>query len=147
MTSLPYSRPDLRVQMISLTVEAMPSGRYRISTPHARGWAAEVGTQAELARALNSAFTEVSVASYARAKGVPYDLDALTERVAGDPLASGPRGRVRSGPRARRKTYHPSEWTRFEDGRWRSPSGRTYRADSKQVQGVIKARLERGLTI
>lgn len=147
MTSLPFSRPDLRVQTISLMVEAMPSGRYRLSTPHARGWAAEVGTQVELARALASAFTEVSVASYARAKNVPYDLDALTERVAGDPLAAAPRTRARSGPRARRKTYHPADWTRFEDGSWRSPSGRTYRADSKQVQGVIRARRERGMTI
>lgn len=139
MRHLPPSRADLRVNTISLTVEAMPGGRYRLSSPHARGWAAEVGTQIELARAVSVAFTEVSVASYARAKGVPYDLDALTEQVAGDPLASRPRTRARSGPRARRKTYHPSEWTQFEDGRWRSPSGRVYRPESKQVQAVVRA--------
>lgn len=137
--NLPASRPGSRVTTISLTVEARPSGRYRLSSPHARGWAAEVGTQAELARALSTAFTEVSVASYARAKGVPYDLDALTEQVSGDALASQPRTRARSGPRAPRKTYHPTEWTRFEDGNWRSPSGRTYRPDSKQVQAVVHA--------
>lgn len=148
MTNLPASRPDLRVQTISLTVEARPGGRYRISTPHARGWAAEVGTQTELARAFATAFDEVAVASYARAKGVPYDLDALTEQVAGDALASRPRTRASNGPRARRKQYHPGDWTKFEDtGLWRSPSGRTYKPESKQVQGVIKARLERGMTI
>jgi hypothetical protein len=142
MSHLPVSRADLRVTTISLTVEAMPSGRYRLSSPNARGWAVQVGNQVELARAVSLAFREVSVASYARAKGVPYDLDVLTEQVAGDPLAATPRTRQRSGPRARRKTYHPSEWTRFEDGRWRSPSGRTYRADSKQVKSVVRA-LER----
>jgi hypothetical protein len=147
MTDLPASRPDLRVRTISLTVEASPNGRYRISTPHARGWAAEVGTQIELARALASAFREVSVASYARAKGVPYDLDVLTSHVAGDALASGLPARARTGPRARRKTYHPGDWTKFEDGTWRSPSGRVYKATSKQVQGVVRARLERGMTI
>lgn len=146
MTSLPPSRPDARVTAISLTVEARPGGRYRISSPHARGWAAEVGTQLELARALREAFTEVSVASYARAHNVPYDLDVLTERVSGDVLANQPRAKTRSGSR-RRKTYHPSEWTRFEDGRWQSPGGRVYRPDSKQVKSVIKARLERGMTV
>lgn len=145
--TLPPSRPDLRVHTISLTVEAAPGGRYRLSTPHARGWAAEVGNQNELARAIASAFTEVSVASYARAKGTPYDLDALTERVEGDPLANRPRTRARNGPRGKRKTYHPGDWSKFEDGRWQSPSGRVYRADTRQVRGVIKARLERGMTI
>lgn len=145
MNSLPPSRPDARVTAISLTVEARPGGRYRISSPHARGWAAEVGTQLELARALKEAFTEVSVASYARAHNTPYDLDVLTERVAGDALANQPR--ARTGGIRRRKTYHPADWTKFEDGRWQSPGGRTYRADSKQVQAVVRARLERGLTI
>ena len=145
--TLPPSRPDLRVHTISLTVEATPSGRYRLSTPHARGWAADVGNQTQLARAIAAAFVEVSVASYARAKGTPYDLDALTEQVAGDALASQPRTRSQVYARPRRKTYHPGDWTKFEDGRWRSPSGRMYRADTRQVQGVIKARLERGMTI
>lgn len=145
--TLPPSRPDLRVRTISLTVEATPAGRYRLSSPHARGWAAEVGSQLELARAIASAFTEVSVASYARAKGTPYDLDALTERVEGDALANQPRTRARSGPRGKRKTYHPADWRKFEDGRWQSPSGRVYRENTRQVQGVIRARLERGMTI
>lgn len=145
--TMPPSRPDLRVRTISLTVEATPNGRYRLSTPYARGWAAEVGTQTELARAIATAFTEVTVASYARLKGTPYDLDALTERVEGDPLANRPRTRARTGQRARRKTYHPGDWRKFEDGRWQSPSGRVYREDTRQVQGVIKARLERGMTI
>lgn len=147
MTSLPPARPDARVTAISLTVEAQANGHYRISSPHARGWAAVVGTQTELAHALNRAFHEVSVASYARAHGAPYDLDVLTERVAGDPLANQPRARQRTGTR-KRATYHPGDWERFEDGtRWRSPSGRIYRADSSQVRSVIRARLERGMTI
>lgn len=149
MTSLPSSRPDVRVTTISLTVEARADGRYRISSPHARGWAAEVGTQLELARALSTAFTEVAVASYARAHNAPYDLDVLTGQVAGDVLANQPQARTRSGGRRKRKTYHPSEWTQFENGTWRSPGGRTYRADAKQVQAVVRARMElqRGLSI
>jgi hypothetical protein len=147
LTELPASRPDLRVTTISLTVEARSDGRYRLSTPHARGWAIEVRTQRELAHALSTAFTEVAVASYARAHDTPYDLDALTEQVIGDTLAHQPRARSRGGPRPKRTPYHPSEWTKFEDGKWRSPSGRTYRPDSKQVQAVIKGRIERGLSI
>lgn len=146
MTGLPPSRPDTRVTTISLTVEARANGRYRLSSPHARGWAAEVATQLELAQALAKAFIEVGVASYARAKNTPYDLDVLTERVAGDPLASRARVRTRSGSRAR-KTYHPSEWSKFENGCWRSPGGRVYKPEAKQVQAVIKARIERGLSI
>jgi hypothetical protein len=146
MTGLPPSRPDTRVTTISLTVEAQPGGGYRLSSPHARGWAEVVSTQLELARALTHAFTEVSVASYARARNAPYDLDVLTERVAGDVLANQPRARTRNGAR-KRKTYHPGDWCKFEDGRWQSPGGRVYRPDAKQVQAVIRARLERGLTI
>lgn len=153
--TLPPSRPDLRVTTVSLTVEAMPGGRYRLSSPHARGWAATVSNQNELARAVAGAFTEVSVASYARAKGHAYDLDVLTERVAGDMLASAPRARATetgalvtaTTRRTRGKTHHPADWSRMEDGRWQSPSGRAYRADTKQVRAVIKARLERGLTV
>lgn len=138
--NMPPSRPDLRVHTISLTVEAIASGRYRLSSPHARGWAAEVGNQPELARAIATAFREVSVASYARAKNTPYDLEVTPGRADGS-SPNQPR------TKARRKTYHPGDWSKFEDGRWQSPSGRVYRENTRQVQGVIKARLERGMTI
>lgn len=141
--NLPPARPGARVTTISLTVEALPDGRYRLSTPHARGWAAEVRTQAEYARATLQAFDEVAIASYARAKGRAYDLEVATDPQQDTPVV---RRSGRADGRAK-AMHHPGDWTKMEDGRWKSPAGRMYSADTKQVKGVITARLERGMTV
>lgn len=147
-TNLPPAAGQ-RVTTVSLTVEAQPDGRYRISSPHARGWAVVVGTPWQLAKAVTlDAFNEVSAASYARAQGEHYDLDALTERVIGDPLAGKPAPRKRAPAGTRTRTaYHPAAWSKMEDGKWRSPGGRVYGPQTRQVQGMIKRRLAQGLTI
>lgn len=143
--TLPPPAPVVRT--ISLTVEAMADGRIRISTPQARGWAHAGKTAHELMRGLQEAFQEVGRASVARASGQRYDLDTMTMHVRGDTLAGRPQSRPRAAPKQHRGAYYPEEWTKMEDGRWRSPTGRAYRADSTQVQHVIKKRIERGLSI
>lgn len=142
--AIPPPASAQRVTTITLQVEALGAGGLRLSTPQARGWAAVARTQTELAKAVQAAYLEVSCASYARAKGAPYDLDVLTTHVPGDSLAAAPQRRVR-GRVARRKTYHVEDWTRMEDGRWRSPSGRVYREDTTAVRNVVRKRAEKGL--
>ncbi len=137
-------RTGARVRTIPLQVDQLPGGGLRISSPAARGWAGTARTSHELARVVQEAFQEVAVASYARAKGVPYDLDVLTIHVPGDPLAAVPQRRMRRRT-TRHKSYAVEDWTRMEDGRWRSPAGRAYRADSTAVQNVIRKRREKGL--
>ena len=131
-----------RTTVITVQVEVLDGGRVRLSTPHARGWAAVAATPAELIAGLRGAFLEVDVASYARFRNRPYDLDVLTERVPDDPLAGSP------GQRVRRVRLHlPELWCRMEDGRWRSPSGRVYRGESRAVQRVIEKRVRLGLPV
>jgi hypothetical protein len=126
-------------------VESLEDGRLRISSPHARGWAAVASTPLDLAHVMRAAFNEVACASYALAKGQAYDLDQLTTHVPGDTLAADPQRRVRTGRTTRRKSHAVELWTRYTDGTWRSPSGRVYREDTKAVQNVIKKRREKGL--
>lgn len=145
-TPFPARRPTQRVRTIALQVEALENGRLRISSPHARGWAGVAGNPMELAYVLGQAFTEVTCASYALAKGEPYDLDRMTTHVPGDALAANPQRRLRSGGRTtRRKSHAPELWTKYEDGTWRSPAGRTYGENTRAVQNVIKRRREKGL--
>lgn len=134
-----------RVRSIVLQVDALPDGRLRVSSPHARGWAGAARNPMELARIVAQAYNEVACASYALARAEAYDLDQMTPRVSGDLLADGSPRRVRSGRSARRKAHAPEDWTRLEDGRWRSPSGRAYRPDSTAVRNVVRRRQEKGL--
>ncbi|HEX2263468.1 MAG TPA: hypothetical protein VHH52_06860 [Pseudonocardiaceae bacterium] len=134
-----------RVRAITLTVETLSDGRLRVSTPQARGWATTAQDPMGLARAVELAYREVAVASYARARGTTYDLDQLTERVPGDPLADA--AMQRAPRRVRKKVHDPGAWAKFDDGRWRSPSGRLYRPDSTAVRNVIARRVALGLPV
>lgn len=140
---LPGRQPRQLVSTVPLQVEALPDGKYRVSSPLARGWAGVAGNPHELARVVTQAFREVTRASNARMRREAYDLDAMTMKVAGDPLAGSARSRVRvapgSGTRTVRHRAHDAEaWTRMEDGRWRSPGGRMYSHDSAAVRNVRK---------
>lgn len=123
-------RPE--VSEVLLRVEALDSG-LRLSTPQARGWARLARSHEDLARGVAEAFREAQLASYARARGEPYDLDVLSDASELHPLTA-------SGSRPRADIYDPQDWTRMEDGRWRSPSGRCFRADSQVVQRVLAKR-------
>lgn len=143
--ALGLSRAGHQVRQVSITVEQLPEGGVRVSTPQARGWAAVARSQAELARAVSMAFTEVQIASYSRWKGEVYDLDALTDVDPTDPataLSTTPRPRNRL---IRSDAQHPGDWARLEDGRWRSPAGRHYKEESQLVQRVIAKRRALGI--
>lgn len=152
---LPLGRPrDVphRARTISVQVEQLLDGTFRLSTPHARGWAAVARTPVELARGLSAAFIETSVAAYARGRGEAYDLDVLTSHVPGDPLAHLPPQRVRSKSPQRRKAHSPADWQKMtmEDRSgsvWRSPGGRMYGADTAAVRSVVRKRVAMGLPI
>lgn len=126
-------------------MEPLPSGGYRISTPHARGWAATATTPVQLALAFAHAEREVLIASYARAKGKVYDLDQMTERVPDDSLAGNPGGKEKRRPR-RGRSHSPVDWQMTDTGKWRSPgSGRVYSPESPVGRRVVAKRQALGL--
>lgn len=143
-----------QVREVSVRIESLPGGRLRVSSPAARGWAAVVGNQQQLSEAITSAFVEAQVAAYARWKAERYDLDELTEPVTGDPLAP-PRARQRRrrntseegwGTHQRRPDAHdPEEWVKMPDGRWQSPTGMRWGANTAMVQRVVTRRRNLGL--
>jgi hypothetical protein len=135
-----------RPAAIMLMVEPLPDGRYRLSTPHARGWAAMASTPIELARGVHGAVTEATVAAYARQRGKVYDLDGLTPQVHGDPLAGRPPTRE-SRPRRSRRAHSPADWQMVSNGSWKSPNGRVYRPGAQVVKKVIAAREALGLPV
>lgn len=144
-----------QVRTVALRIDALPDGGMRVSTTAARGWAMVARNPEQLARVVAMAFTEAQVATYARWKGAErYDLDELTEPQPGDPMApERPRARrkrntteVGWGRHQRRPDAHdPADWARRPDGRWESPSGKTWPETHPVVQRVIARRAEFGL--
>jgi len=135
-----------QVRAVTLRVEQLPNGKFRLSTPAARGWAYVGRTPTELYRAMSAAFVEAQCAAYARWRGERYELDALTEPVAGDALA-GPRRPLRARTnrdnvgygrnQERPDSYPVDQWERLPDGRLRSPGGLTYGPDSLMARRVL----------
>ena len=143
-----------QVRELHLKVESLGQGRFRLSTPQARGWSMVVRTPFELARALAGGFTEAQLASYARWRGERPELDALTDPVPGDPMAP-PRAPARRpvnttpvgwGKHQRRPDSHdPGDWVKLPDGRWQSPGGKSYPETARVVQMVLRRRTDLGL--
>lgn len=145
-----------QVREVSLRFESLADGRMRISSPQARGWAMVVRRPEELARAVSAAFVEAQVAAYARWRGERYELDELTDPVAGDPMAPArPRARRRRntgdvgwGVNQRRPDSHdPAQWVKLPDGRWRSPGGKAWEPTALTVQKVIARRQQFNLPV
>jgi hypothetical protein len=134
-----------QVRMVMVRLETLASGLLRVSTPQARGWAVTVHTRDDLARAVQQAFTEAQLASYAAWKGEAYDLDAMTEVDESNPLTAATRTRDFTA-RARSDVHNPDDWTPLPDGRWRSPAGRVYGADTDAVRKVLIKRRRRPQT-
>lgn len=127
--------------MITLTVQQLPGNRWRLASPLARGWSAVVSTPHELARATQVAFREVGVAAYARQRGETYDLEWLENLTAAAVARDTPA--VAKPPMMRKpKRHDPMAWEELPNGRWRCPSGRTFRADAQQVQNVLRLRAQ-----
>lgn len=145
-----------QVRAVTVRIEQLSDGSMRLSTSAARGWAAVARTPNEVGRAALSAFTEAQCAAYARWRGERYDLDELTEPVAGDPLAP-PRRPVR--PRTNRDNvgwgrnqerpdrHDVQDWERMPDGRLRSPNGLVYRRDSMMAQRVLARAAQSGIAL
>lgn len=136
---------------VTIRVEQLPGLGLRITTPVARGWAAVARTPAELARAMEHAFTESRIASYARQHDEVYDLDAMTLNDPTDPLTANPTRMKRKRQRSpdgkpKRPVLPPEAWTRVDAGTWQSPSGRRYREETPIVQKVIAKRVALGLS-
>jgi hypothetical protein len=136
--------------MIPLTVEYLADGRMRIETPLTRGWSAVARNPQELARSIEAAFVEVTVAGYARSRNAKYDLSKLTEEVADDPrtaltAAAGMPPTHRPGRVGRPPRHNPAAWSKLPDGRWQAPGGRKYNPGSQVVRNVLALREERGL--
>lgn len=162
-TGLPMP-PPIRHQprTITVTVQALPGGQLRVSTPHARGWAAVARSPHQLARAIANAFTETSVAGYAAWRKQRYDLDKLT--AADDPtephqqaLTGGGRSTQGGGYRTAAVSYsrgatvrpdqaHPAAWSPNEDGSWCSPAGRRF-THPATIAKVVERRAAMGLPI
>jgi hypothetical protein len=138
--ALPGPAPQRnQVRSVMVKIEQVPEG-LRLSTPTAQGWAAVVQNQHQLVAALQAAFTEAQIAAYARWRNSTYDLADLTSRDDTDPLvAPPPHERTRRRPRARRDLYDPKDWTLTGEGRYRSPSGRTYAPESTMGRNIASA--------
>jgi hypothetical protein len=131
-----------QVRSVDVRLETLPEGLIRVSTPQARGWSVTARTRDDLARAIQQAFTEAQVASYAAWRGEAYDLDAMTEVDNTHPLTAATRTRDFT-LRARSDVHNPDDWTPMPDGRWRSPGGRLYGADTDAVRKVLAKRRRR----
>jgi hypothetical protein len=140
-------RPHEPVEL-TITVRRLDDGALRFSTPTCPGWAFVARRPAQIGQALASAWTEATVAAYARLRGVLYDLADTEDEV---PAAAHPRGsRHPAEPeppredevtrRRRRKhprTHDPEQWVEMADGYWRSPGGGRYSPSSRQVRNVV----------
>lgn len=150
------ARVPHQVRTVTLQVEILDNGSFRLSTPAARGWAQVERSTDNIGRAVVNAFTEAQCAAYARWRGQRYDLDEMTEPVPGDPMAPPRRplrprtnrANVGFGRNQDRPDQHPIEdWERLADGRLRSPTGRVYRHDSVIAQRVVERARRAGLNL
>lgn len=147
----------------SVVIERTTSGGLLVSSPDAPGWSSAVTDRVSLLRAVDEAFREASIAAYARARAQPYDValhDQAAEEagVAGKVLPINPDARdammatlaCSVGPLPSVTTrpgdsHDPLAWRPLTDGRWVSPSGRTYGATTQVVQRVIEKRANMGV--
>lgn len=135
-TGLPGpARTRHQPRSIHVQLDQLPDGQLRISTPHARGWAAIARNRDQLVTAISRAFNEAAIASYSAWNQQRYDLDQLTAK--DDPTEpqrrpireqralTGSIGYARGAVRP--DVTHPGEWTPNPDGSYTSPNGRIFR--------------------
>jgi hypothetical protein len=138
---------------LTLQVRRLENGSLRFSTPTCPGWAFVARQPAQIGEAIARAYTEATVAAYARLRGVLYDLADTEEQLPRAAHPAGSRHPAEPEPPAvdevakRRRTKHPrthpaEEWVELDSGYWRAPGGGRYRPDSTVVASV-RARLGR----
>lgn len=139
--------PSVRnqVRSIQVNIDMTPQG-LRFSMPVAQGWAVVASSPAALVAAVKAAFTEAQIASYARYRNGTYDLADLTSRDDTDPLvAPPPHEMTRRRPKVRRDQYNPADWQINSDGRYVSPTGRSYAPDSNMAKRIRAMWHEHGI--
>lgn len=125
-----------QVRVITVQVEQVDRGMFRVTQSATPGWAGLARTPPELARVVAQAFAEAQIAVHAGWRNTPYEApDGVTYQ------------RPRPGKPGRRSDIHdPRAWVVVSDGRWRDPgSGRLWRADSQVVRRVQHRRMQLGL--
>lgn len=132
---------------LTLKVRRGEGGRLVLSVPSCPGWAFAASCPATLARGIEQAYAEATIAAYARLRGVLYDLAETEERIPEEAYArSRPHPAEPTPPpvdevaeKRRRKhpnTHPPEEWTELPSGDWLSPTGRRYGAQTSIVASV-----------
>lgn len=128
-----------QVRAITVRVEQLPDGRWRLAMPRVPAWAAAASNAAQLAVALRGAFREAQCAAYSDWRGHQYDAEV--------PMHRRRRNRPGHPPNVDRRDVHPpNAWRLAPDGRWVSPRGLLYPEDTDVVQKVMRRRHRLGLS-
>jgi hypothetical protein len=124
----------------------------RFSTPLTPGWSFVANCPAEVARGIEAAWTEATIAAYARLRGVLYDLAETEEVIPPEAYATtrphpaetpGPEDEVEHRRRTKHPATHdPARWVELSDGGMISPRGRRYGPQTR-VASAVRARLDR----
>lgn len=131
--------------MVPLIIQRTASGGLRMASPLLPGWVAVAHGSTETTRALEVALREAELLRYAEERGYVYDAQPFVPEVEARPVL---RAIQRSnGQWNWRASHDPACWVPLDNGKWRSPSGSEYRADSQVVQRVIQLRREQGLAV
>jgi hypothetical protein len=122
-----------------------------ITTPITPGWSATATTPAEVALAIERAWTEATVAAYARLRGVLYDLAETEEVIPPEAYAAGsthpaeqpaPEDAAEHRRRTKHPRTHPPEhWVECSDGAMLSPTGHRW-GPTTRVASAVRARRE-----
>lgn len=142
----PHEPSELR-----LIVRRGDDGELLLSTPMTPGWCVPARSPAELALAVEQAYSECAIAAYARLRGTLYDLAETEDEIPAEAYAAGALHPAEPEPPAedevtrRRRTKHPNThppeaWVELSDGSWRSPGGRKYQPWTPQAQRCLVAR-------
>lgn len=134
----PPASPGSAQFRLNLTVERLPSGRLRFTSPVVPDWARAASGPQQIARAvtdlLQAAVVEAQIREYrTRRQALKHPTHNQRRTQAGATYQRFTNG---DGRVVRRVGHDPHSWTEQPDGTWRSPSGRTYRADTLVVQRV-----------
>lgn len=150
------------VREMTVTVQRLADGRLRLSPTTVAAHVATATTPQELARALQSCFTEAEIAGYARRRGTRPDIALLSSTdsfdeptiLGGRPVstswasaapAGDKRGAGRSWASGGSRERDPADYTANADGSWLSPSGRTVR-DPDRCRQIVRRRRAAGLS-
>lgn len=150
------------VREMTVTVQRLDNGRLRLSPTAVSAHVATATTPAELARALQSCFTEAEIAGYARRRGTRPDIALLSAvdsfdeptNLGGKPVvtswaSAAPAGDKRAAGRVwasgGSRERDPADYTANSDGSWTSPSGRTVR-DPERCRQIVRRRRAAGLS-